>query len=110
MSNKYFRVGLIPEAASEEDLYEVPPANVAILKSLRVTNDSAARSSITIVQYGALGTTPLYLLKGFVLPVSASFDLLNGVPCILQEGDKIAVESSEDDVNFYLSYLEVDRT
>lgn len=110
MSNKYFRAGLIPDANTEVDLYEVPAANVAILKSLRVTNDSTARASITIVQYGALGTTALYLLKGFVLPVSATFDLFNGISCVLQEGDKIAVESSEDDVNFYLSYLEVDRT
>jgi len=110
MSNKYFRKGLIPASATEEDLYEVPPANVAILKSLRVTNDSSSRSGITIVQYGALGSSPIYLLKGFILPVSATFDLFNGIPCVLQEGDKIAVESSEANVNFYLSYLEVDRT
>jgi len=32
------------------------------------------------------------------------------VPCVLEAGDKITVESSVATVHFYLSYLELDRT
>jgi len=49
------------------------------------------------------------LTNGFILPNGASFDLFNGIVCILEAGDELEVEASEDDVCFYLSYLEVDR-
>jgi hypothetical protein len=109
MANKYFRQALIPSAGAETLLYEVPPANVGLLKSLRVTNDSGTRSSIFIRQYIAGDSTAHLLTNGFILPNGASFDLFNGITCVLQEGDELYVESSEGDVTFYLSYLEVDR-
>jgi hypothetical protein len=36
-------------------------------------------------------------------------DVFNGVPCVLEAGDKISVEASVSTVYFHLSYLEVDR-
>jgi hypothetical protein len=36
-------------------------------------------------------------------------DALSGVSLVLEASDELAIESSEADVTFYLSYLEVDR-
>jgi len=109
MANKYFRAVAISDANQEDDLYEVPGANVGLLKSLRVTNDSGTRASIFVRQYSAGGSTAHLLTNGFILPNGASFDLFNGIVCVLEAGDKLSVEASEDDVCFYLSYMEMDR-
>lgn len=108
MSNKYFREHLIPSAATETDLYTVPDANTSILRSLRVTNGNASDAEITVSQYE--GATETYLLKAYPLSPDGTIDVFNGVPCVLEAGDKITVESSQSTVHFYLSYLETDRT
>ena len=108
MSNKYFRDHLVPSAATETDLYTVPAANTAILRSLRVTNANASDTEVTISQYDS-GGSEVYLLKSYPISPDGTIDVFNGVPCVLESGDKIAVESSQATVHFYLSYLEVDR-
>lgn len=107
MSNKYFREHLIPSSATETDMYTVPDANTAILRSLRVTNANASDTAITVSQYES--ATQTYLLKEYPISPDGTIDVFNGVPCILEAGDKISVESSQSTVHFYLSYLEVDR-
>jgi hypothetical protein len=108
VSNKYFRDHLVPSAATETDLYTVPAANTAILRSLRVTNANASDTEVTISQYDS-GGSEVYLLKSYPISPDGTIDVFNGVPCVLESGDKIAVESSQATVHFYLSYLEVDR-
>jgi hypothetical protein len=107
MANKYFREHLIPDASTETDLYTVPAANTAILRSLRVTNANASAADVTVSQYE--GATQTYLLKDYPISPDGTIDVFNGVPCVLEAADKISVESSVSTVNFYLSYLEVDR-
>jgi len=109
MSNKYFRDHLVPSAATETDLYTVPAANTAILRSLRVTNANASDTQITVSEYDD-GGSQRYLLKDYPLSPNGTIDVFNGVPCVLEAGDKITVESSQSTVHFYLSYLETDRT
>jgi hypothetical protein len=108
VSNKYFRDHLVPDSATETDLYTVPAANTAILRSLRVTNANASDTEVTVSQYDS-GGSEVYLLKDYPISPDGTIDVFNGVPCILEAGDKIAVESSQSTVHFYLSYLEVDR-
>jgi hypothetical protein len=108
MANKYFRDHVVPSATTETDLYTVPAANTAILRSLRVTNANAAATTVTVSQYDD-GGSERYLLKGFPLASDGTIDVFNGVPCVLEAGDKITVEASQATVHFYLSYLEVDR-
>jgi hypothetical protein len=107
MANKYFREHLIPSAATETDLYTVPAANTAVLRSLRVTSANASDTEITVSQYE--GATQTYLLRDYPLSPNGTIDVFNGVPCVLEAGDKITVESSQSTVHFYLSYLEHDR-
>ena len=110
MANKYFRKALIPSAATETLMYEVPTGNMTIAKSLRVTNANAARSTITVSQYDEGTGTEHYLLKGYILAPNATIDVFNGVPLVLQALDTLKVESSVSTVHFYLSYLEIDRS
>ena len=109
MANKYFRDHVVPSATTETDLYTVPAANTAILRSLRVTNANASEASITVSQYDS-GGSERYLLKGYAVSPDNTVDVFNGVPCVLEAGDKITVESTQATVHFYLSYLEHDRT
>lgn len=108
MANKYFRDHVVPDAATATDLYTVPAANTAILRSLRVTNANASETEVTVSEYDS-GGSQRYLLKAYPLSPDGTIDVFNGVPCVLEAGDKITVESSQSTVHFYLSYMETDR-
>lgn len=108
MANKYFRKAIIPSAATETTIYTVPSANAAIVRSLRVTNNGTGTAAVTITHTGT-GTT-YYLQKNRALDVNGTFDVFNGIPCVLESGDNLRVTSSLAGVNFYLSYLEMDRS
>lgn len=110
MANKYLRLFLTPSAATETTLYTAPAANNAVLSSLRVTNDNAGTANISAAIYPGGGATPYKLLKAYVLPPSQTMDILSGVPCVLVAGDVLKVTASVADVDFYLSYLEIDRS
>ena len=110
MANKYFREYLIPSAATETAIYTVPAANAATVRSLRVTNANAASALITVIHYESGGVTAHYLLKAKSLAANGSFDVFNGVPLNMEEGDVLKVTSSVATVTFYLSYLEMDRS
>ena len=107
MANKYFRKVLIPLASTETTIYTVPAANAAVVRSLRITNNGAGVAQVTITHTGT-GTT-YYLQKNRSLDVNGTFDVFNGIPCVLETGDNLRVTSSVAGVNFYLSYLEMDR-
>ena len=109
MANKYFRKYHATVAAAEHTLYTVPDANSAILNSLRVTNANSADATLSITVYPLGGATGYKLLRDSFLPVNGTVDVFSGIPLILEASDEIAVEASEDDIVFYLSYLEVDR-
>lgn len=110
MSNKYLRKALTPAATTETTIYTVPAANVAILSSLRVTNTSASTTTLTVAIYPTGGVTPYFILRAYVLPPNATMDVISGVSMVLEEADVLKVTSSQADSDFYLSYLEVDRS
>jgi hypothetical protein len=109
VANKYLRKYAISVASTEDTLYTVPAGNTAVLSSLRITNANTSTSQLTIRVYPGGGATPYYLLDTYALPVDGTMDVFSGVPCILEAGDELTVEASEDDLTFYLSYLEMDR-
>lgn len=110
MANKYLRKYSTPSAATETTLYTVPAANVAIVSSLRVTNENAGSTALTVTVYPGGGATGYSLLKTYSLPTSQTMDVLSGVTCVLETGDVLKVTSSVSDVDFWLSYLEIDRS
>lgn len=109
MANKYLRKYVIPNAASETDIYTVPAANTAVVSSIRITNGNANTAAITVSVYPLGGATEYFLLKGYSLPANATMDALSGVSLVLETSDVLKVESSVATVHFYLSYLEMDR-
>ena len=109
MANKYLRKYLSPSAATETTIYTVPAANTAIISSLRVTNDAASSTNLAVNVYPLGGGTAYDILKGYVLPADATMDVFSGVSCVLEATDVLKVTSSQANVDFYLSYLEVDR-
>ena len=88
----------------------MPDANTAILTSLRITNANSASTLLDVRIYPEGGATGYALLSNHFLPVNATMDAFSGISCVLQAGDNLTVESSQADVDFYLSYLEIDRT
>ncbi len=110
MANKYFRKHLTPSAATETAIYTVPAANSAVLSSLRVTNRNASSTNLTVVVYPLGAATGYHLLKTYSLPTNQTMDVFSGVPCVMEATDVIKVTSSQATVDFYLSYLEMDRS
>lgn len=109
MANKYFRQYHESVATTEHTLYTVPAANLAIVNSLRVTNANSADATLSVTIYPLGGATGYKVLRDMFLPVNGTMDVFSGVPLVMEATDELAVEASEDDVVFYLSYLEVDR-
>lgn len=110
MSNKYFRQFDTPAADTDITLYTVPEANTAILSSLRVTNANSA-STLLDVSIQPVGEATAYkVLSNHFLPVNSVMDVFSGVSCVMEAGDQLIIKSSQADVDFYLSYLEIDRT
>ena len=109
MANKYLRKYLSPSATTETTIYTVPAANTAILSSLRVTNGDSSSTILAVKAYPLGGATAYDLLKDYTLPEGATMDVFSGVSCVLEATDVLKVTSSQANVDFYLSYLEVDR-
>ena len=110
MANKYLRKYLTPSSATETTIYTAPAANTAVLSSLRVTNRHSSTAALTVNVYPTGGATAYCLLKTYSLPTNQTLDVLSGVPCVLEAADVIKVLSSVATVDFYLSYLETDRS
>lgn len=110
MANKYLRKYLTPSAATETTIYTVPSANTSVVSSLRVTNENANSASLTVAVYPLGGGTPYYLLRSYSLPTNQTMDAFSGVPLVLEATDVLKVTSSVASVDFFLSYLEMDRT
>lgn len=109
MANKYLRKYLSPSATTETEIYAVPAANSALVSSLRVTNGNASTAGLTVSLYPNGGGTSYYLLKSYALPTNGTMDVFSGVSCNLEATDVIKVTSTVADVDFVLSYLEMDR-
>jgi len=109
MANKYKRSFLAPSATVETALYTVPPANTAIASSLRVTSANASSGTLTVKVYPQGGGTGYHILRNYVIPASSTMDVLSGIPLVLEATDVIKVTASVSSMDFYFSYLEVDR-
>jgi hypothetical protein len=109
MAVKYFREHVTPSAATETTIYTVPAANTAVISSLRITNTGSSTSTINLAIYPDGGATPYKILEDTVLAIDSTMDAFNGVSCVMEESDIMKVTSSLADVDFYLSYMEVDR-
>ena len=109
MANKYERYRLIPDAGVDTALYQVPPANATICRSLRIINTNTTRAEVSLYQTDGTQTITITLLDQHVIAPRSEYDALNGVPLNLREDDLLSAKSSISGVHFYLSCVEVDR-
>jgi hypothetical protein len=109
MANKYLRATHISVADTPEIIYTVPAANASIVASLRVTNANGATAYVSVTATPA-SSTGILVLSDRRLAVDETMDVFSGVSFNMQAGDSLTVEATEDDIVFWLSYLEVDRT
>lgn len=109
MANKYLRKYVTPSATTETAIYTVPAANTSVVSSLRITNRNASTALLDVYVYPAGGATAYRLLKSYTLPSNSTMDALSGVPLVLEAADILKIKASVADVDFYLSYLEMDR-
>jgi len=109
MANKYFRKYITPSATVETSIYTVPAANTALISSLRATSANASSGTLTVRVYPQGGGTGYHILRNYVLPPSATMDVLSGVPLVLEATDVLKITASVSNVDFYMSYLEIDR-
>lgn len=109
MANKYERARLIPDQDVDTLLYFVPPATATICRSLRITNTNATRAEVTVTQQDEDGNITITLLDQHIIPPRSEYDMLNGVPLNLMAGDLLSALATASGVQFYLSYVEVDR-
>ena len=109
MANKYFRKYITPSATVETSIYTVPAANTALISSLRVTSANASSGTLTVKVYPLGGGTGYNILRNYVLPPSATMDVLSGIPLVLEATDVLKITASVSNVDFYMSYLEIDR-
>lgn len=109
MANKYLRKYVTPSATTETTLYTVPASNTSILSSLRITNRNANTALLDVYVYPVGGATAYRMLKSYTLPSSSTMDAFSGVPLILEATDIVKIKASVADVDFYLSFLEMDR-
>lgn len=110
MAIKYFRKYVTPSSGVETALYTVPEANSSVVSSLRVTNTAASPALLTVTLYPEGGATPYLLLLDYSLNADQTMDVFSGVPCVMQATDVLKVTASQNDVDFYMSYMEMDRT
>jgi hypothetical protein len=109
VANKYLRKYLTPSAATETTIYTVPTANTTIVSSLRVTNRSASTTSLAVTAYPGGGATGYAALRNYALPPNQTMDIFSGVPFVMETADVLKVSSSQATVDFYMSYIEMDR-
>jgi hypothetical protein len=110
MAISYLRKYLTPAAATETTIYTAPDATTAVISSLRATNESANLAGLTVALYPGGGATPYYLLRAYSLPSNQTMDAFSGIACVLESGDVLKVTSTQASVDFYLSYMQLDRT
>jgi hypothetical protein len=110
MAIKYLRKYVTPSSGVETALYTVPEANSSVVSSLRVTNTYTAATLLTVTVYPEGGATPYLLLLDYSLNTDQTMDVFSGVPCVMQAGDVLKVTANTADVDFYMSYMEMDRS
>jgi hypothetical protein len=109
MANKYRRALHVTVANDPQIIYIVPPANAAIVASLRVTNSGSGTAYFS-VSAAIEGEAPIGILNGRRLAANETMDVFSGVSFNMEAGDYLSVEADINDVQCWLSYLEVDRT
>jgi hypothetical protein len=112
MANLYKRYHHVFPSASTEELFTVPPATTAIIKSILVSNPTGGAINIRC-EYSPEGTGTVVVVPTEEVPGNDYLDLLSGKvagPLILEATDVLKLISTAANLNVTVSALLVDRS
>ena len=107
MANSYKFKGVALASASETALLTSAANEVIIIKSIRVTNNTANTPTLSLDVLDSSASTEFTILKTQSLAANTSVELLT-VPLVLENSDSLkATLSSTDSVHFGISFLNI---
>ena len=107
MANSYKFKGVALASASETALLTSAANEVIIIKSIRVTNNTANTPTLSLDVLDSSASTEFTILKTQSLAANTSVELLT-VPMVLENSDSLkATVSSTDSVHFGISFLNI---
>jgi hypothetical protein len=107
MANTYKFKGVALATASETALLTAATDETLIIKSIRITNNTANTPTISFDVLDSSASTEYTILKTQTLTANTGIELLS-VPLILESSDALkATISSTDSIHFGISYMSV---
>ena len=107
MANSYKFKGIALATISETALLTAATDETLIIKSIRITNNTANTPTISFDVLDSSASTEYTILKTQTLAANTSIELLS-VPLILESADALKTTiSSTDSIHFGISYMSV---
>ena len=107
MANSYKFTGIALATGSETALLTAASGETLIIKSIRITNNTANTPTISFDVLDSSASTEYTILKTQTLTANTSIELLS-VPLILESSDALKTTiSSTDSIHFGISYMSV---
>jgi hypothetical protein len=107
MANSYKFLGKALATASETTLVTAASNETIIIKSIRITNNTANTPTLSLDVLDSSASTEFTILKTQSLAANTSVELLT-VPLVLENSDSLkATVSSSDSVHFGISFLNI---
>ncbi len=110
MSNVYKNASVYLTSTSKTNVYTCPSETTAIVKSIRVTEDSGNNDTIAVELYDNSATATFKITGTLTISASTSTELLSA-PLVLEESDAIkATAGTANRVQVIISVLQITRT
>jgi len=107
MANSYKFTGIALATGSETALLTAASGETLIIKSIRITNNTANTPTISFDVLDSSASAEYTILKTQTLAANTSIELLT-VPLILESSDALKTTiSSTDSIHFGISYMSV---
>ena len=107
MANSYKFKGIALATISETALLTAATDETLIIKSIRITNNTANTPTISFDVLDSSASTEYTILKTQTLAANTGIELLS-VPLILESADALKTTiSSTDSIHFGISYMSV---
>ena len=108
MANTYRFTGKALATTAETALLTASSTETLIIKSIRVTNNTANTPTLSLDVLDSSASTEFTILKTHTLPANTSGEVFTGSPLVLESSDAIkATISSTDSIHFGISYMSI---
>ena len=107
MANSYKFKGVALASTSETALLTAASNETIIIKSIRVTNNTANTPTLSMDLLDSSASTEFTILKTQSLSANTTVELLT-LPLVLENSDSLkATASASDSIHFGISYLNI---